>query len=85
MTLGDTPFSSSLKTNPKVLKILVLEGYHPTKLIMSLLDKALSSMQTYMEKRKGEDKEAITREVGKEGAMNDLERYTNICMSKDKP
>ena len=35
MTLRDIPISACLKTSPKVLEI----GYHPTELVMSLLDK----------------------------------------------
>jgi len=34
MTLRDTPISPRLKTSPKVLKILVVGGYHPIELIM---------------------------------------------------
>jgi len=39
MSFRDIPISSGLKTSPKVLKILVLGGYHSTKPIMPLLNK----------------------------------------------
>jgi len=43
MVLRDMPISPSLKTSPKILKILVLGGYHPTNLIVPLLDKVMKS------------------------------------------
>ena len=40
VTLKDMPISPCLNTSPKVLKLLV---YHPTELIMPLLDKVTKS------------------------------------------